>query len=128
MEADGQMRAMNTRLVRCIFPALVFGVGLFGCASQPQSQPLYAWGHYESQVYAHLKGESREAQIVALERDREKIEASGRTAPPGFYAHLGMLYAETGNDAKAIACFETEKVRFPEATVFMDFLLKKYRK
>jgi len=122
------MRAMNTRLVRYIFPALVFGVGLFGCASQQRPQPLYAWGHYESQVYAHLKGESREAQIEVLERDREKIEASGKTAPPGFYAHLGLLYAETGNDAKAIACFETEKVRFPEAVAYMDFLLKKYAK
>ncbi len=120
------MRAMNTQLVRCI--ALVFSVGLFGCANQPRQQPLYAWGHYESQVYAHLKGESREAQIEVLERDREKIEASGKTAPPGFHAHLGLLYAETGNDAKAIACFETEKVRFPEAAAYMNFLLKKYAK
>jgi hypothetical protein len=109
-----------------IFPVLVFAACLSGCASPPQT--LYSWGSYESQVYAHLKGESREAQIEALERDQEKIEASGKTAPPGFYAHLGLLHAETGNDAKAVACFETEKIRFPEATAFMDFLLKKYEK
>jgi len=117
---------MNMCFVRYVFPALVFAVGLSGCASKPES--LYTWGSYESQVYAHLKGESREAQIVALERDQEKIKASGKTAPPGFYAHLGLLYAETGNDAKAIACFETEKTRFPEATAYMDFLLKKYER
>ena len=117
---------MSIRFACRVFPALVFAACLFGCASQPET--LYAWGSYESQVYAHLKGESREAQIEALERDREKIEASGKTAPPGFYAHLGLLYAETGNDAKAIACFETEKVRFPEATAYMDFLLGKYAK
>jgi len=117
---------MKARFFSRIFPPLVFAACLSGCASPPE--PLYAWGSYESQVYAHLKGESREAQIEALERDQEKIEASGKSAPPGFYAHLGMLHAETGNDAKAIACFETEKVRFPEATAYMNFLLKKYGK
>jgi len=125
METGGYVSGvMRGYLVWCVFSALV--VCLSGCASSPE--PLYAWGSYESQVYAHLKGESREAQIQALERDQEKIEASGKTAPPGFYAHLGMLYADTGNDAKAIACFQTEKTRFPEATAFMDFLLKKYGK
>jgi len=119
---------MKGSFARCIFPALILAVVFFsGCASQ-QPKSLYAWGSYEEQVYAHLKGESRDAQIIALERDLGKIEASGRTAPPGFYAHLGLLYAETGNDAKAIACFETEKNRFPEAAAYMDFLLKNYEK
>jgi hypothetical protein len=118
---------MKACFVRYVFPAFIVLVGgLSGCATPPQ--PLYAWGSYESQVHAHLKGESREAQIEALERDQELIEASGKTAAPGFYAHLGLLYAEVGNDAKAVACFETEKARFPEAATFMDFLLKKYGK
>jgi len=117
---------MKGCLARRIFPALIVAACLSGCASPPQT--LYEWGSFEPQVYAHLKGESREAQIEAMERDQEKIAASGRTAPPGFYAHLGMLYAETGNGAKAIACFQTEKTRFPEAAAFMDFLLNKYRK
>ena len=109
-----------------VFPAFSVAIFLAGCATSPPS--LYTWESYESQVYAHLKGESPEAQIEAMERDLEKIEASGKTAPPGFYPHLGMLYAEIGNDAKAIACFTTEKARFPEATVFMDRLLNKYLK
>ncbi|MDR2030800.1 MAG: DUF4810 domain-containing protein [Azoarcus sp.] len=96
-----------------------------GCASAPR--PLYDWGSYEAQVYAHLKGESREAQIEAMERDLQKIHARGRTALPGFFAHLGLLYRETGNDAKAAECFEMEKRRFPEAAPFMDFLLGKRR-
>jgi hypothetical protein len=126
MEAGGEVRGMTKiRLAYRIFPALVFAACLAGCAKPPA---LYTWGSYEPQVYAYLKGESREAQIEALERDQEKIEASGKTAPPGFYAHLGLLHAETGNDAKAIACFTTEKTRFPEATAYMDFLLKKYKK
>lgn len=117
---------MQPFFIRRVFYALVFAACLQGCASPPPS--LYAWGSYESQTYARLTGESQEAQIEAMERDLEQIEASGKTAPPGFYAHLGLLYAETGNDAKAIACFGTEKTRFPEAAAYMDFLLKKYEK
>ncbi|GHT87764.1 DUF4810 domain-containing protein [Betaproteobacteria bacterium] len=114
---------------RCRFlPALVLAALVSACASGPGSQPLYRWGSYEAQVYAQLKGESPEAQIEALERDIEIINASGKLAPPGFYAHLGMLYAETGHDDKAIASFETEKTRFPESATFMDFLLDKYKK
>ena len=75
------------------------------------------------QIYAYLKGESREAQIVALERDREKIEAGGYALPPGFYAQLGLLYAEAGDETMAISCFQAEKARFPEAAAYMDFLL-----
>ncbi|MDR1063912.1 MAG: DUF4810 domain-containing protein [Azoarcus sp.] len=114
-----------TQSLRHLLPALALAAFLSGCASGPE--PLYQWGSYQEQVYAHLQGESREAQIEAMERDVGKIEASGKTAPPGFYAHLGLLYAETGHDAEAASCFGKEKARFPESAVFMDFLLNKYR-
>ena len=116
---------MQKPFVHCIFkvivPTIAFSVCFFACTSS--SRTLYSWGSYESQVYAYLKGESREAQLEALERDREKIEAGGYALPPGFYAQLGLLYAETGNEAMAIYNFETEKARFPEAAVYMNFLL-----
>jgi hypothetical protein len=125
MKATSKMRN-----IRCFFPALVFAAAcasfLSGCAST--REPLYRWESYEKQVYAHLRGESREAQIEAMERDAEEINANGKIAPPGFYAHLGLLHAETGHDDRAIACFEKEKARFPESAAFMDFLLNKYRR
>ena len=104
----------------------IFVTFLSGCATPPVT--LYQWESYEAQVYAHLKGESPEAQIEAMERDLEKIRAGGKTPPPGFYAPLGLLYVETGNDVKAVDCFETEKGRFPESATFMNFLLDKYKK
>ncbi|MDR3088126.1 MAG: DUF4810 domain-containing protein [Azoarcus sp.] len=110
-----------------VFPTLALLAFLSGCAGSGPP-PLYGWGSYEEQVYTHLKGESREKQIEAMERDRQKIEAGGRVLPPGFYAHLGLLYMETGHDGEAVACFETEKTRFPESAVFMGFLLDKYKK
>ncbi|MDR1462288.1 MAG: DUF4810 domain-containing protein [Azoarcus sp.] len=111
---------------RRLVPALAFAAFLSGCASGPE--PLYHWGSYEEQIYAHLQGESREAQIEAMKRDASKADARGKIAPPGFYAHLGLLYVETGHDAEAISCFEKEKALFPESIVFMDFLLNKYRR
>jgi hypothetical protein len=106
--------------------ALIFTLVLSGCTTAPET--LYRWESYEAQVYAHLKGESPEAQIEAMERDLEKIRSSGKTPPPGFYAHMGLLYVDAGNDAKAVDCFETEKGRFPESATFMNFLLDKYKK
>ena len=116
---------MKTNPICRVFAAFVCAACLCGCRSAPQ---LYSWGSYETQVYAYLKGEGRGTQIATLERDLEKIKADGKAVPPGFYAHLGLLYAEASDVAKAIACFQAEKARFPEAAAFMDFLLEGYGK
>ena len=121
----GRRVTIKTNPVCRVFAALVLAACLCGCQSAPR---LYSWGSYETQMYAYLKGAGREAQVVTLERDLQEIESGGKAVPPGFYAHLGLLYAESGNDAKAIACFQAEKARFPEAAAFMDFLLGRYGK
>jgi hypothetical protein len=103
--------------------AFFITVCFFGCASQS-----YYWGNYEPQVYAYLKGESPTNQLSILERDRQTIEIHAMKAPPGFYAHLGLLYMEVGNSTEAVVCFETEKKLFPEAAVYMNFLLTNLRR
>ena len=117
---------MKTRFATRVLLIIVFISCLPGCESY--SEALYSWGTYELQVYAHLKGESPLAQIQALERDRQKIESSGKSIPPGFYAHLGLLYAETGDEVMAVECFLTERMLFPESAVFIDFLLRRHSK
>ena len=116
---------MQKTVVRHIFPVIFLTIAVLAnfSACNTSSKTLYSWGSYESQVYAYLKGESREAQIEALESDREKIEAGGYAFPPGFCAQLGLLYAEAGDVTMAVSYFEAEKARFPEAAVYMDFLL-----
>lgn len=97
-------------------------LALVGCAHQSAS--LYQWGSYQDQVYSHFKGDSPEQQIQALEKDLQVMQAANRRPPPGLQAHLGMLYAETGNDAKAQQQLLAEKTQYPESTTYIDLLLK----
>jgi hypothetical protein len=97
-----------------------------GCAMNNSAPPLYQWTGYQPQVYEYFKGKTGPtAQIEALEKAFEQIRAKGNTPPPGFHAHLGMLYASVGEDEKAQQAFEAEKQLFPESSSYMDFLTKK---
>ena len=116
---------MKMSFVCRMFLVLVLTAYFSGCASQ---RPLYSWGSYEEQVFAYLTGESRGAQVAALERDKARIIARGGAFPPGFNAHLGMLYAEIGDITRATAFFEAEKALFPEAAVYMNFILERLRR
>lgn len=106
--------------------AIAAGMVLSACHTAPKT--MYQWGGYEPQVYQHFKGESPDQQIAVLEKDLLAIGAAGNMAPPGYHAHLGMLYAMTGKDALVAPQFETEKKLFPESSAYMDFLLKKSKK
>lgn len=99
---------------------------LSGCATPPKT--LYQWEGYQPQVYQYLKGESPEQQIAAMEKDLQAISAKGSSAPPGFHAHLGMLYSVAGKPDQVVTQFEDEKKLFPESAAYMDFLLGKMKK
>jgi hypothetical protein len=95
---------------------------LAGCSS---TKTLYQWESYQPEVYEYFKGEQpKEAQAEALERDLQKIRSTGKTPPPGYHAHLGLLYLSMGKDDQMVQQFRTEKTLFPESTPYMDFLLK----
>ncbi|MBB4593632.1 DUF4810 domain-containing protein [Xanthomonas cannabis] len=100
-------------------------IALTACAHQSTS--LYQWGSYQDQVYSHFKGGSPEQQIQALEKDLQVMQSSNKSAPPGLRVHLGMLYAETGNDGKAQENLIAEKAHYPESTTYVDLLMKKFQ-
>lgn len=108
--------------------ALAVAFTLGGCATAPQS--LYGWGSYQAQVYEHFKtqGNGPEAQLMALQADLEKLRSKGQTPPPGYHAHLGMLYASLGKEDQAVGALEAEKGLFPESATYIDRLLAKYKK
>ncbi|MEN9658804.1 MAG: hypothetical protein RL571_2269 [Pseudomonadota bacterium] len=105
--------------------ALLGGVLLAGCSTPPKT--LYQWEDYQPQVYEYLKGEAAEEQIAKLEADLQKIQAKGNTPPPGYHAHLGLLYSSVGKLDQLEKELVAEKTLFPESATYMDFLLKKHK-
>jgi hypothetical protein len=105
--------------------ALVFALWLAGCAQT--SAPLYMWETFPRQQYAYLlrEGISPDQQIKEIEAHAEKARAANAQLPPGLRAHLGMLYLSVGNPGRAMELWNAEKIAFPEATPYMDQLLKR---
>lgn len=111
------MKPMNTSLAALLLASVM----LAGC-SGPKT--LYQWEGYQTQVNQYFKGESKEAQVEALEADLQKIKAKNGAVPPGYHAQLGLLYSSIGKDDQMVREFETEKALFPESATYMDMLLK----
>lgn len=91
-----------------------------GCASAPK--PLYTWNGFAEQQYKVLKQEadSPDNQIRMMRSSADAARGSGLALPPGFRAHLGMLYLQTGNAGAAVSLWEAEKKSFPESGPYMD--------
>lgn len=117
----------TTRALRTLTIAAL--AGLLGACAQP-SKSMYNWDAYQPTVYKYLKedGADYTVQAQALEQNIEKARATNATLPPGFRAHLGMLYLKMGDESKGIEQFEGEKTAFPEAAPFMDFLMRNANK
>lgn len=118
---------MNTRSACIKLSALLCVAALAGCAGP---KPLYSWNGYQQQVYSHFKneGKSAEEQILALERGVQEAASSGAPLPPGYHAHLGLLYLNTGRTDQALAAWNQEKSLFPESTRYIDFLINNMKK
>ncbi|MFC3942553.1 MULTISPECIES: DUF4810 domain-containing protein [Pseudomonas] len=107
--------------MRFIAVVAISGAVLAGCNHRPTT--LYDWEGYEPQVHQYFEGQAKEAQVQALEADLQKMKAANRPAPPGYHAHLGMLYGSLGKDDQMVQQLQTEKALFPESSTYMDFLL-----
>lgn len=99
---------------------------LSACATR--TEPLYYWGDYQAQVYAHFtKDTSSQEQIAELEAGIEQARANGKNVPPGYLAHLGILYAEGEQRDQMLNYFASEKNLYPESGTYIDFLLRKFK-
>ena len=107
--------------------ALALVAALTGCASKPQS--LYSWNSYSDHVYSYLKSEaSPEEQVLSMEKGIQQASASQRTLPPGYYAHLGLMYLNAGRTDQALNAWEHEKRVFPESVPYIDYLINNMKK
>ena len=103
--------------------ALIFS----GCASQ---KSLYYWGSYQPQIYQMYSepGEAPpEQQLIKFEEDYQKAMSQNKRMPPGFHAHVGYLYFESGKMDQAYKNFEMEKSHYPESSIYMDSLMQRMK-
>jgi hypothetical protein len=117
---------LNIRI--SISALLLLSAALGGCA--PQKPLMYQWQGYEGNVnsYFHSDKLSLEAQTKLAEEDLVKIKAAGGVVPPGYNAHLGLLYGQQGQLDQFAQQVKTEKNQYPESEKFMDFLLRNFKK
>lgn len=108
--------------------ALALTALLVGCVTAPQ--PLYSWNGYQTQVYSYLKSDvpAAEEQILALEKGVQQAASKGAQLPPGYQAHLGLLYLNAGRTDQALASWAQEKKQFPESAQYIDYLVGNMKK
>jgi hypothetical protein len=107
---------------------LVLALSLGGCANKA-APPLYGWHGFEQNLdtYFRQDRESPDTQAKRMEDDLQKIRAAGQATPPGYMAHLGLLYGKQGDLTRFQQHLEAEKQQFPESQNFVDFLLRKFK-
>ena len=119
------MVAMRSARLLRLSAAIALGCVFAGCAQPPKR--LYHWEAFQGQLYEYFKADtsSPEEQLRILGAQVEKARARGAALPPGFRAHLAMIYLRLGRDGEAKQELEAEKANFPESAQYMDFLLKR---
>lgn len=115
---------MRGRRARRALVVIALAALATGCASRPE--PLYQWGNFTRLQYDVLlrSGANPVEQVEIMELHAAKVRADNAALPPGFRAHLGMVKLSLGDVEGAKAAWQAEKVAFPEASHYMDRLLK----
>jgi hypothetical protein len=94
---------------------------LSGCATVTEAG--YYWGKYSSTLYDYTKNPSDETMAAHVEELEEIVSESAERelrVPPGVHAELGYIRAKQGDDATAIAHYESEMVLYPESRLFLE--------
>lgn len=98
---------------------IIAGLFLTGCASRDQ----YYWGNYENLIYAMYAKPNEaipEQQIAKLTQDIRSARAQGKPVAPGVFAHLGYMYALSGDTTAANKAFDEEKRLFPDSVALIE--------
>ena len=94
-----------------------------GLGCKPPQQ--YAWHNYEASLYKLAKDPSALDKYGADLLDQIQAGEPTRRVPPGIYAEYGYFLLSNHRVKDAVAYFQKEKDRWPEAKVYMDLLIKR---
>ena len=119
---------MRTRRLTTTALAVLMGL-LTGCTSTKVSS-LYGWRNYEKNLDAYFRANNSgtEEQLQSMQDDKTVLQGEGKGLPPGYRAHMGLLYGRKGDLESFRSQLEAEKQQFPESAGFMDFLMRNLKK
>lgn len=113
--------------MKAVFIVIFFTIFLSGCQT---TKPMYEYENYAESFYSMKKEGGEETAVkwkASLEKIIKKSKAKAVRVPPGVYANLGYIHLKGNDSDSAITYFEQEKQLYPEATKFMDNLIKKIK-
>lgn len=96
---------------------------LTGC--QTVTPAGYYWGDYSKTLYTYTKAPSDETlakHTAELERIIEVSKNRNLRVPPGIHAELGYIKARRGENALAMAHYQSEMQQYPESRLFLERL------
>ena len=102
---------------------LVVCLNLGACATN--NNQIYHWGSYETLLYNMYNKPGKATPEIQIAEMNTDLQKATKPQPPGFYAHLGTMYAAAGNLSEALAAFELEKANFPESSILVDGMIKR---
>ncbi|MCR5762845.1 MAG: DUF4810 domain-containing protein [Treponema sp.] len=93
------------------------------------SETLYSWYGYQNKSYKYLK-KNDESSYKSLIQCYESIISNqkfGRKAvPPGIYADYGWALIKSGNKERGIEMLKKEMELYPESSIFINRILKRF--
>lgn len=108
----------------------IIAISLLSALSSCVSSNKYYWGEYENLIYAQYQEPGKatpDYQIEKMLADMHRAAGQHLPMPPGFYAHLGYQYLQTGKAVEARKYFSAEKRFYPESAVLMDRFISKLK-
>lgn len=103
-------------LISCVL------IALSGCQTAPTS--LYAWGNYESALFASFhEPEAREAELAKYLAFMQLAPKYEQKFGPGLYAEAGTFMLQQGNIEQAILFYELEANAWPASLPLMHTLV-----
>jgi hypothetical protein len=102
---------------------------LAGCANT-KAPSLYGWRNYEKNLDNYFRSDktSMDEQLKSMQDDQQILMGEGKSLPPGYRAHMGLLYGRKGDLESFRNQMEAEKQHFPDSSGFMDFLMRNFKK
>lgn len=98
-------------------------VMLAGCQTTPKS--LYAWGNYESALFANFhEPAARETELAKYFTFIESTPKYNQRFGPGLYAEAGTFMLQQGNVPQAIHFYQLEATSWPASKALMDTLVR----